>query len=42
MDKKIPDTSEAESWVDPDVFRWNGQLWRILINGQVVKEKNGK
>lgn len=39
----IPDTSHAESWLTPDVFKYKGQSYRVMPDMKVVKlPANGK
>jgi hypothetical protein len=33
--EKLPDTSQAEKWLDPDTFVANGRLYRIEPDGAV-------
>jgi len=34
--ERIPDSSEAEYWLNPDTFVWQGYVWR-LKGSEVVK-----
>ena len=34
---KIPDTSQAEQWIDPDTFLFKQKLYRVKSDGTVVK-----
>lgn len=34
--KKVPDTGEAEYWLTPDTFVWQGYVWR-LKGSKVIK-----
>ena len=38
----IPAPSDAEKWIDPDVFKWKGKLWRVLPDMRIVLERGGK
>jgi hypothetical protein len=33
--KKLPDTSQAEQWIDTDTFVVNGKLYRIEPDGTI-------
>lgn len=35
--KKTPDSSDAEEWIDPDVFKYDGKLWGITASFKVVE-----
>jgi len=35
MDKRLPDTSEAESWIDSDTFVVEGKAYHIDPDGTV-------
>ena len=33
----IPDTAMAEQWIDPDTFKFEGKLYRVMPTGKVVE-----
>jgi hypothetical protein len=33
--EKLPDTSQAEKWINPDTFVVKGRLYRILPDGTI-------
>lgn len=39
--RKEVDTSKAEEWLNPDVFRYNGKLYKFS-DGQVVELTDAK
>lgn len=38
---KLPDTSEAEEWLTPEIFKYQGKYYRVLPHGQII-ETNSK
>jgi len=41
MEKRLPDTSEAEEWINPDTFVVNGKAYQVAPDGKVT-EVEGK
>jgi hypothetical protein len=37
---KLPDTSQAEKWLDPDTFVVNGRLYRIEPDGTIKEVRD--
>jgi len=35
MEKRLPDTSEAEKWLDADTFVVKGKIYRVELDGTV-------
>lgn len=33
--EKIPDTSDAEEWLTPELFIYQGKVYEVLITGQI-------
>ena len=38
---KFPDTSDAEEWLTPDTFKFQGKVYKVLPNGEVVAVTQG-
>jgi len=36
---KIPDSSQAEKWITPDIFLFEKKLYEIKLNGEIVRLK---
>lgn len=36
---KLPDTSDAEEWITPDTFKFQGKIYKVLLNGEIVAVK---
>ncbi len=40
--ERIPDTTEAEKWIDADTFEWEGELYKVMPDGTIERVKAGK
>jgi len=39
MDKvRMPDTQDAQVWLDPDTFIYQGQVYHVEASGKVVQD----
>ncbi len=36
--EQVPDTTDAERWLDPDRFVWHKATYRVLNDGTIIKE----
>ncbi len=36
---KIPDTTQAEKWIDDETFEFEGKIYRVLPDGKIILVK---
>ena len=37
--KRIPDTTQAEKWLNDETFTFEGRIYKVLLDGKVVLVK---